>query len=61
MPKYTESQIAVLTMPKEDLREAAGIIADWTGPCYVGGLRMMRSGRIGITTCPKTCGHTWRS
>ena len=30
MPKYTESQIAVLTMPKEDLNEAAGIIADWT-------------------------------
>ena len=31
MPEYTELQIAVLTMPKEDLNEAAGIIADWTG------------------------------
>ena len=31
MPEYTALQIAVLTMPKEDLNEAAGIIADWTG------------------------------
>ena len=31
MPEYTELQIAVLTMPKEDLNEAAGIVADWTG------------------------------
>ena len=31
MPEYTELQIAVLTMPKEDLNAAAGIIADWTG------------------------------
>ena len=31
MTKYTECQIAVLTMPKEDLNEAAGIISDWTG------------------------------
>ena len=31
MPKYTESQIDVLTMPKEDLNTAAGIITDWTG------------------------------
>ena len=30
MPEYTQLQIAVLTMPEEDLNEAAGIIADWT-------------------------------
>ena len=29
MPKYSELEIAVLTMPKDDLNEAAGIIADW--------------------------------
>ena len=31
MPEYTELQIAILTMPKEDLNTAAGIITDWTG------------------------------
>ena len=31
MPEYTAPQIAVLTMPEDDLNEAAGIIADWTG------------------------------
>ena len=31
MPEYTNLQIAVLTMDKESLNEAAGIIADWTG------------------------------
>ena len=31
MPEYTELQIVVLTMPKEDLNTAAGIITDWTG------------------------------
>ena len=31
MPEYTELQIAVLTMPKEDLNTAAVTIADWTG------------------------------
>ena len=31
MPEYTDLQIAILTMPKEDLNTAAGIITDWTG------------------------------
>ena len=31
MSEYTDLQIAVLTMPKDDLSEAAGIITDWTG------------------------------
>ena len=31
MPEYTDPQIAILTMPKEDLNTAAGIITDWTG------------------------------
>ena len=31
MPEYTELQIAVLTMPRDDLNEAARIIVDWTG------------------------------
>ena len=31
MPEYTNLQIAVLTMPKDDLNAAAGIITDWTG------------------------------
>ena len=31
MPEYTELQIAILTMPKEDLNTAAVTIADWTG------------------------------
>ena len=31
MSKYDELQIAILTMPKEDLNTAAGIITDWTG------------------------------
>ena len=31
MPEYTELQIAVLTMLKEDLNEAAGIVTDWVG------------------------------
>ena len=31
MPEYTDLQIAILTMPKEDLDGAAGIITDWTG------------------------------
>ena len=29
MPEYTDLQIAVLTIPKEDLNEAAGIVTDW--------------------------------
>ena len=31
MPEYTDLQVAVLTMPKEDLNEAAGIVTDWAG------------------------------
>ena len=31
MPEYTELQIAILTMRKEDLNTAAVTIADWTG------------------------------
>ena len=31
MPEYTDLQIAILTMPKEDLNTAAVTIADWTG------------------------------
>ena len=31
MPEYTALQIAILTMPKEELNTAAGIITDWTG------------------------------
>ncbi len=31
MPEYTELEIAVLTMPRDDLNEAARIIVDWTG------------------------------
>ena len=31
MPEYTELQIAILTMPKEDLNTAAVTISDWTG------------------------------
>ena len=31
MPEYTALQIAILTMPKEDLNTAAVTIADWTG------------------------------
>ena len=31
MTEYTDLQIAVLTMPKDDLGEAAGIITDWAG------------------------------
>ena len=30
MTEYTNLQIAVLTMPKDDLNAAAGIITDWT-------------------------------
>ena len=31
MPEYTDLQVAVLTMPKEDLNEAASIVTDWAG------------------------------
>ena len=31
MPEYTNLQIAVLTMDKDSLNQAAGIITDWTG------------------------------
>ena len=34
MPEYTELQIAILTMPKEDLNTAAVTIADWTGRLF---------------------------
>ena len=31
MPEYTDLQIAILTMPKEDLNAAADIITNWVG------------------------------
>lgn len=36
MPEYTNLQIAVLTMDKESLNEAAGIIANWTDRLLIG-------------------------
>ena len=60
MPEYTELQIAILTMPKEDLNTAAGIITDWTGRLLDGRFGDDETGRTDNMTCPRTCGRTWK-